>query len=96
MYGLALALQQTPLRIMEFPPRLVLIIACLIIPLVNLIALIRNNNNVARWAVVASTALWSVIGVLYGVHPTPNGGWVLTIAIIGFSFISLYEDGGGA
>ena len=91
IYGLHLIFMQTHLRIVEFPPRLFLILVCLIIPAVNLYALYKGRREVSRWAVVALTTLWSNIGVLYGVHPVSNGGWVLAVVIIGFSLIALYD-----
>ena len=91
IYGLHLILMQTHLRVIEFPPRLFLILACLIIPAVNLYALYKGYKNASKWAVVALTTLWSNIGLLYGVHPVSNGGWVLAVVVIGFSLISLYD-----
>ena len=82
---------QTHLRIIDFPPRLFLILACLIIPAVNLYTLYKGYKNASKWVVVVLTTLWSNIGVLYGVHPVSNGGWVLSVVIIGFSFIALYD-----
>ncbi len=91
IYGLHSIFMQTHLRIIAFPPRLFLILACLIIPAVNLFALYKGRKNASKWAVVALTTLWSNIGVLYGVHSVSNGGWILSVIVIGFSLIALYD-----
>ncbi len=94
IYGVSLAFSRTTIRIAEFPPRLYLILACFIIPMLSLYVIYKGYRDASRNLVVASTALWSVIGVLYAVNDISNAGWVLAMVIIGVSFISLYEGEG--
>lgn len=95
LYGLFLTFVETSLSIIEFPAKFGLILACLVIPLINLILLIKGCEDYSRWGTVLITTIWSTVGVLYHVHPTSNSGTILAVLIIGFSLLSLYDGRGG-
>lgn len=91
VYGVVLIFSNTHIRLIEPPMRYLLIVACLILPIILLIVMYREQRNLRGWLVIALAVLWWWIAWLYFINPVNNAGWILAISNVGHAFILLFR-----
>lgn len=91
IYGIMMAFSWTNSRILEPPGRYILIGSLIVLPIILMVLTYTSHNNMRGWCIIAISVVWVWISILYTLHPLNNGGWILALSQVGYSFILLFR-----